>query len=169
MAVTGIDPDNQSVHRIDWVPLTVLAREMADLAAADGMPDVVIGVARGGLVPAVLVSHLLAVRDLRVIDVARTLSDDVDALKASPPRVRLTDSVGDLTELDVLLVDDVAGSGETIDAATDLVWAAGAARVRTAVCVVNEANWLQPRDPAEVLTYIGRRLAGWVSFSWETT
>jgi uncharacterized protein len=48
-----------------------------------------------------------------------------------------------------------------------LVRAGGPAAVRTAACVVNQANWRDHGDPHQVLTYIGVTVDRWVIFPWE--
>ncbi|MGH3811023.1 MAG: phosphoribosyltransferase [Pseudonocardiaceae bacterium] len=154
---------------LDWADLVEVTGLLSRLVAADGVPDVVVGILRGGLVPAVLVAHTLGLRDVRGIDVTHTAMEGVDADKMPHPAVRNPASLGDLTGLDTLVVDDVAGSGASVAATTELVRAAGAAKIRTAVCVVNEINWFRNTDgdPGAVLTYIGRRCQGWVVFPWE--
>ncbi len=139
------------------------------LAGPDGSPDVVVGLLRGGMVPAVLLAHALRLRDVRAIDVTHTASESVNAAKTLRPTVRNPRSLGNLRGLDVLVVDDVVGKGDTIAMATDLVRSARASRVRTAVCAVNELNWFATKDhdPSEVLNYIAVRCRGWVIFPWE--
>lgn len=154
---------------LDWPALSALVDGLADAVSADGPPDVVVGVLRGGMVPAVLLAHALGLRDVRAVDVTHTAFEGVDAAKTPRPTVRNAHSLGDLHGLDVLIVDDVAGKGETIATAADLARAAGAGSVRTAVPVVNEANWFPARadDPGTALTYIAARVRGWVIFPWE--
>lgn len=154
---------------LNWLALAGLADRLAGAVAADGSPDVVVGVLRGGMVPAVLVAHALGLRDVRAVDVTHTAFEGVNATKTLRPTVRNPRSLGDLHGLDVLVVDDVAGKGDTIATAADLARAARAGRVRTAVCAVNEANWFTTRgdDPSEALNYIGARCRGWVTFPWE--
>jgi uncharacterized protein len=125
---------------LDWPALTTLVDRLADAVTAGGPPDVVVGVLRGGMVPAVLLAHALALRDVRAVDVTHTAFEGIDATKTLRPTVRNARSLGDLRGLDVLVVDDVAGKGDTIATVADLTRAARAGRVRTAVCMVNEAN-----------------------------
>lgn len=153
---------------LDWPAVTGAVARIAGTARADGIPDVVVGVLRGGVVPAVLIAHLLGVRTVRAVEVVHTVGDGIDAAKTTQPTVVNAASLGDLGGSDVLVADDIAGSGDTLVATVDLVKAAGAARVRTAVCVVNAANWLRPQRPEQALTYLGVTVEGWVIFPWET-
>jgi hypoxanthine phosphoribosyltransferase len=159
----GVSPE------LGWQRITAITDRLGGLVADDGLPDVVVGVLQGGMIPAVLLAHAAGLRAVRALDVTHTAADGRDAAKTERPRVRNVGSLGDLRGRDVLVVDDVAGSGDTLAAAVDLVAGAGAGRVRTLVCVVNETNWRAAgnRDPGEVLTYLGGCCQGWVSFPWE--
>lgn len=155
---------------LTWEQLTQITSRLAHAAHADTAPATVVGVLRGGMIPAVHIAHLLGVRDVRALDVTHTLGEGINAAKAPSPVLRNAVSVGDLTRCDVLLVDDIAGSGETLAASHRLLQAAGAARIRTAACAVNEINWRRAsdRDPGGAITYVGASYQGWVVFPWET-
>ena len=155
---------------LDWAEITQITERLARAVGADAHPDTVVGILRGGMIPAVRLAHVLKLRDVRALDVTHTVADGIDAAKTPHPVLRNAASLGDLTGLDVLLVDDVAGTGETMAASRVLLQAAGAARVRTAACVLNEINWRPSSgcDPGGALTYIGASCRGWVVFPWET-
>ena len=157
-----------------WPDMTAITARLAGAIESDARPDVVVGVLRGGMVPAIQLAHLLELRSVRALDFTHTCADGVNAAKALRPMLRNPGSLGDLNGMDVLLVDDVAGTGETIMASRRLLNTVGAARVRTAVCVLNEANWQRHSGqdsgglhPEDVLTYVGAVYHGWVVFPWE--
>jgi hypoxanthine phosphoribosyltransferase len=130
----------------------------------------VVGILRGGIVPAVLLAHQLGVRDVRGIEVTRTLTDGPNGAKSPLPQVTNPASLGGLpAAADVLLVDDVAGSGDTVDTAAAMLSRATAGRVRRAVVVVNIINWNNANTvaPHHIQDYIGTTCAGWVRFPWE--
>lgn len=155
---------------LSWEQLCRTVTHLCELVSRDQQPDVVVGILRGGMIPAVLIAHGLGSRSLRAVDITHTTDDSVNAAKTDKPLVRNPDTLGNLTGLDVLIIDDVAGTGDTIAAAETLVRHAGAARVRTLACVVNQRNWRAARSgkPDEALTYIGMIVEGWVIFPWET-
>jgi hypoxanthine phosphoribosyltransferase len=150
-----------------WHDLAATVGETAVKVRADGIPDVVVGILRGGAVPAIVFAHALSVRTVRAVEVMHTISDIPNAAKTEAPQVSNPASLGDLAGCDVLVVDDIAGSGDTMAYTAQLVAAAGATRVRTAVCIVNAANWRRPQSPEQALTYIGATVEGWVIFPWE--
>ncbi|MGH3916111.1 MAG: phosphoribosyltransferase [Pseudonocardiaceae bacterium] len=154
---------------LTWTELDYHVAALAERIRQDGVPQVVIGILRGGMVPAVLLAHRLGVRDVRGIEVIRTLTDGPNGPKASHPQVTNPASLGTLpAEADVLIIDDVAGSGATLHTAAALL-SDSAGRVRRAVVVVNIINWnnANPATPQEVQDYVGTTCAGWVCFPWE--
>jgi uncharacterized protein len=152
---------------LSWSDLGATVEGIAGRVRVGGVPDVLVGVLRGGIIPAVLLAHAFGVRSVRAVEVVHTATDDVDASKIPFPVVSNGASLGDLAGRDVLVVDDIAGTGDTIVHTVDVVHATGASRVRTAVCVVNAANWQRAQRPDETLTYVGATVQGWVIFPWE--
>jgi hypoxanthine phosphoribosyltransferase len=150
---------------LSWDDIGSACAQLAEEVAAGSAPDVVVGIARGGLVPAVMVAHLLGLRDLRHVSLTRTAGDQINAPKRPVATACGPGSLGDLRGRSVLIIDDVAGSGETIGAAAALVWSLSPAHLRTAVCVVNDGNWRGGQLP----DHVAIRSRRWVVFPWECT
>ncbi|MGW2654377.1 phosphoribosyltransferase [Streptomyces sp. NPDC001478] len=157
------------IRHLDWVEVQGQAARIADAARAAGAPHTVVAVVRGGMAPALLLAHQLGVRDVRVLEVTHTIDDSTNAAKSCEPTVRNPASLGAVDGLDVLVVDDVAGTGQALASAVRIVEQAGAARVRSAVLVVNEANWTGTKPPEATVTWIGETVRGWVVFPWEAS
>ncbi|MGB3444888.1 MAG: phosphoribosyltransferase family protein [Actinophytocola sp.] len=154
---------------LNWDQVDEYISTLADIIRHDGVPQTIIGILRGGMVPAVLLAHQLAVRDVRGIEVTRTLTEQPNGEKAARPQIVNPVSVGVLDiNADVLLVDDVAGSGATFDTSAALI-SHRVARVRRVALVVNTVNWERSKlvAPQQTLDYIGTTCAGWVHFPWE--
>ena len=165
--VTSVAADTPAVV-LPWELITDIGNKLAQAVRTDGMPDIIVGILRGGMIPAVRLAHALGLREIRALDVRHTIGDGVAAAKAFRPIARNIASLGDLTGLHVLLIDDVAGTGQTMQTCRRLTAEAGAETIRTATCVLNKANW--PRsggDVRETFTYIGATYQKWVVFPWE--
>ncbi|WP_017545484.1 phosphoribosyltransferase [Nocardiopsis prasina] len=163
---TRTDQDRAVVH-LTWHRIGEMVDHIAEQVRSDGAPRVVVAVLRGGATPAVWLSHRLRLRDVRTVEVTHTADDSRHAAKTPEPVAVNPGSLGDLTGQDVLVVDDVAGTGHTLAATVRLVSQAGAARVRTAVCAVNNDNWVGSAPAEATITYIGENTRGWVVFPWE--
>lgn len=110
---------------VDWNMFVGLCKGLA-LAVEAYNPDVIVGVARGGLYPATQLSHLLQT-DLMLVQLSRRVKDEV--VHASPIwQVK----PGDLHGKRVLVVDEIADTGETLALVAAECQTAGAAEVRTA-------------------------------------
>jgi hypothetical protein len=156
-------------YELTWGDIRRGVRHLASAVERDGPPDILIGIVRGGWVPAAMLAHTLKVRDVRAVEITHTTADVIAAAKSPEPVVINPASLGELSGADVLIVDDVAGSGMTVATGYELVRARGARRIRTAVCVVNEENWSTAHDPGdgEGPNYVVWRRPGWVVFPWE--
>ena len=101
------------------------------LAALELPPvDLVVGIGRGGVVPAALAAQRLG-RDLRVLPVRYR----DDAHQPERPEPLVTPPHFDVVGKRVLLVDDVARTGATLRAAAQVL--AGAAAIHTLVVAGN--------------------------------
>jgi len=126
--------------------------------------DVVAGIARSGLVPAVILAHRLGIRDFSVLDIKRTESDDIHARKVSPSLIGVFNE--ELIDgRDVLLVDDIVGEGLTMRAARETLQSRARA-VSTCTLVVNRANFKGERLD-ELVDHFGCIAYSWVRFPWE--
>ncbi len=120
---------HQGVRELGWAAFGEMARDLADRIASTFQPDVVLGVAKGG----VFVGGALAVSLRAEFFPVRMEKRSRDRSGKAP------DSFADLPDLRgkrVLVVDDVAATGRTIEKARALARRAGAREVQAAVLVV---------------------------------
>lgn len=134
----------RGVEPISWERFEALVRQLA-LQVEKEDPQIILGVARGGLFPATLLSLLLR-RELYPVRLTRRLNDAV--VRRTPTwLVRPPDKVRGRR---VLIVDEIADSGQTIAMAAEEVRRMGAAHVRTAVLYAH--TWAAPRPDYVALT-----------------
>jgi hypoxanthine phosphoribosyltransferase len=120
---------HQGVRELGWAAFGEMARDLADRIADRFQPDVVLGIAKGG----VFVGGALAVSLRAEFFPVRVEKRSRDRAAGAP------DARADLPDLRgkrVLVVDDVAASGKTLEKARALARKAGAREVQAAVLVV---------------------------------
>lgn len=104
--------------------------------------DIIVAVARGGLVPAAILSGILNL-ELRALWLQMYEDGHMPPKKHDNPKL-LQPFTHALEGKKVLLVDDFSHTGETLEKATELLLAKGAAEVKTLVVAGKDA--LFPSD-----------------------
>jgi hypoxanthine phosphoribosyltransferase len=160
--------EKRTIHSLSWEEFDQLIASLIEHIRADGCPDIIVGLQRGGLVPAVLLSHQLEVPGFLTFPVRTTTSDAVYASKHVPV-VLPNDLSTQIGGKDILVVDDVVGSGATLRMVLSLLCRYAPARLRSVIPILNREHWnpVNGQEPAAVITYIGKELCGWVVFPWE--
>jgi len=115
-----------AVRELTWIEFGTVARDLANRIAARFQPDVILGVARGGIfVGGALAAPMRA--DFLPVRVEKRSRD-----KRTVPTFRVPEAKGK----NVLVVDDVTNSGDTLAKATALAKRSGAREVQSAALVV---------------------------------
>ncbi|AEH25143.1 phosphoribosyltransferase [Pyrococcus yayanosii] len=145
---------------MDKVYLTWWQVDRAIFALAEKLreyrPDVIVGVARGGLIPAVRLSHILNDVPLKVIDVKFYKGIDE---RAEKPVITIPIH-GDLKGKKVVIVDDVSDTGKTLEVVIDEVKKLGAKDVKVACLAMKPWTSVVP-------DYYVFRTDKWIVFPWE--
>jgi hypoxanthine phosphoribosyltransferase len=130
-----------------------LAREILDSGFA---PEVVVAIARGGLLPAGAISYGLGAKNCGAINVEfyTGIGTVLDAPEVLPPALDMEYLHGRR----VLLVDDVADSGRTLALAVELLRDKGA-DVRSVTIYTKPTTIVQP-------DYVWKDTALWIDFPW---
>ncbi|MFI5235458.1 MAG: phosphoribosyltransferase [Gemmatimonadales bacterium] len=114
----------RGVLEVDWPFFGEICRALALKVAADFDPEVVLGIARAGVIPGVVVASILQ-RDFASMTVTRRNAGAEPVLVAGPPAT--------IKGRRVLLVDETCDTGSTMKLALDEVKALRPKEVRTAV------------------------------------
>ncbi|MBB3115185.1 phosphoribosyltransferase [Corynebacterium bovis] len=131
-------------------------RELAQTVIDDYRPDVVLSIARGGLLIGGALGYALGIKNVSVINVE--FYTDVDQRLEQPVMLPPTPEAVDLTGMKVLIADDVADTGGTLRLVQEYC-AAHVAESRTAVIY---------EKPHSVITpdYSWRTTDRWIDFPW---
>jgi hypoxanthine phosphoribosyltransferase len=126
----------QGIRNLTWDDFASLGAQLAEQIQRLGV-DVIVGVARAGLFPAVLVACSLR-KEMFPVRITRRLDDEV--VYADP--VWRTPLTADLSGKVVAVVDEIADTGQTLNLVADAARQRGAALVKTA-CLVSH-TWAEP-------------------------
>ena len=131
-------------------------RELAQTVIDDYRPDVVLSIARGGLLIGGALGYALGIKNVSVINVE--FYTDVDQRLEQPVMLPPTPEAVDLTGMKVLIADDVADTGGTLRLVQEYC-AAHVAESRTAVIY---------EKPHSVITpdYSWRTTDRWIDCPW---
>ena len=136
---------------------TMLLSQAEKIRQSGFKPDVIVGITRGGWVPARVLSDLLGIPDLVTVRVEFYLS--VAETRNEPV---LTQAVSaSVTGKKALIVDDVADTGKSLQLAREHVLQQGATEVRIATVYRKPWSVIKP-------DYYETETSGWVVFPWET-
>jgi uncharacterized protein len=117
----------RAMREIGWAAFGEVARGLAALIAEKFRPDVVVGVAKGGVFVGGALAAVLGA-DFQPVRIEKRRRDEANAAPIA--------ELPDLTGKKVLVVDEVAATGATLAKARALARKAGARDVKTAVLVV---------------------------------
>jgi len=126
--------------------------------------DAIVGISRSGLIPAVMLSHLLDVRNFSILDIKRTDSNAINSKKSEPHYQGLFNDLY-VKNKNILLVDDIVGAGETMKLAREILNPL-VQTLKAATLVVNESN-LKDCTVFDIVDYCGAIIHGWAIFPWE--
>jgi len=144
-------------ERMTWGDLGTGARELAAQIAADGYaPDIVLGIARGGLLVGGALSYSLDVKNTFTMNVE--FYTGIDERLPVPMLLPPVPSLVDLHTERVLIADDVADTGQTLLLVKDFL-AGKVGEVRVAVL------YEKPRSVVNC-EYVWRRTDRWIDFHW---
>jgi hypoxanthine phosphoribosyltransferase len=134
-------------------------RQLAQAVADDGYsPDMILSIARGGLLVGGALGYALGVKNVFVMNIEfyTGVDERLDLPVVLPP----TPDAVDLTGAKVLVADDVADTGATLQLVREFC-TGHVADVRSAV-IYEKSRTLVRSD------YVWKRTDAWINFPWST-
>jgi hypoxanthine phosphoribosyltransferase len=144
---------------LDWAGYGTAVRELATQIADDGYrADIILGIARGGLIPAGSLGYALSIKNTYVMNVEyyTGVEETLEVPEILPPVPALID----LDDADILIVDDVADSGHTLAKVHEFV-TGKVKEVRTAVLYEKSRSVIK-------CDYVWKRTDLWINFPWSS-
>lgn len=144
---------------LSWQEIEAMVQKLAaEIKAAGFVPDRLIGITVGGLIPLALLAQEMDIRNVSTVS-----ASSYKGKEQGPLRITNLPEV-DLSGQKVLLVDEIADSGETLRQVSEALRNKCQANdLKTATLVLNEATCkFQPDFSA--FSFPGD---SWVAFPWE--
>lgn len=144
---------------LTWASFGDASQELARVIADDGFrPDIILAIARGGMFVAGALGYALSVKNLHLMNVE--FYNGVGSTLDMPVMLPPVPSAVDFSEKRVLIADDVADTGKTLELVRGFV-TDHVAEVRSAV-VYEKPGSLVKCD------YVWKRTTAWINFPWST-
>ncbi|MEA5054320.1 MAG: phosphoribosyltransferase [Propionicimonas sp.] len=142
---------------LTWDGFGVAARELARQVVDSGYrPDQILSITRGGMLPAGTISYAMGIKNLHIINVE--FYTGVDERLPMPVFLPPVPASVHLSGQKVLIIDDVADTGETLRLVRDFA-AEHVAETRTAVLYEKSQSVVK-------CDYVWKRTDEWISFPW---
>ena len=132
--MTSYDHRHTGVTEITWARFGELCQELA-LAVAPYDPEVVVGIAKGGVLPGAVLASMLR-REFYPVRLSRRHDDRI--VRDQP--VFLSPMPEAVAGKRVLLVDEISATGETLRLASEEALRLGAKEVRTATLFIHGSS-----------------------------
>lgn len=151
-----VDGDREE---LDYAGFGVATRQLCQQVVDSGYePDWIVAIARGGLLIGGAVAYALSCKNIGVVNVEfyTDVEERLDVPVMLPPALNLAD----LADTKLLIVDDVADTGETLKLVVD-----------TCNPVVAEIRSLVLYEkPRSIISadYVWRHTDQWINFPWST-
>jgi len=151
---------SESVREVlTWDAFGAASRELAKQVVDAGFqPDLIMSITRGGMIPAGAMSYAMGIKNLHIINVE--FYTGVDTRLPLPVLLPPVPAAVDLSAKKVLIIDDVADTGETLRMVRDFC-AEHVAETRTAVLYEKSQSVVK-------CDYVWKRTDEWISFPWSS-
>lgn len=149
--------------QISWDSYQNLAKKIVEqLEQENYRPDLIVGIARGGLPPMVTISSYYKIRQVGVVFMQKTATDKEFSSMLPEAICHGYGIPFDVTDKNVLVTDNIVQSGQTLRGALKLVQELGAKSVRSvSICKHKETYEFSHLAPMEVES------DDWVVFPWD--
>ena len=143
---------------LTWADFGTSVRDLAQMVADDFEPEMVLSIARGGLLIGGALGYALSVKNVYTMNVEfyTGVDERLEVPRILPPAPDFVD----LHDARILIADDVADTGHTLRS-VERFSEGKVAEVRTAVLYEKSHSVVQ-------CDYVWRRTDLWINFPWST-
>lgn len=146
-------------EELDYATFGSAARELCQQVVDSGFdPDWIVAIARGGLVIGGAVAYALSLKNIGVVNVE--FYTDIDERLEVPVMLPPALDLADLTNAKLLIVDDVANTGETLKLVVDTC--------RPVVAEIRSLVLYEKPHTVFSADYVWRYTDQWINFPWSS-
>ncbi len=139
-----------------WDQIYVMLLKQAERICSSFKPDIIVGICRGGWIPARILSDLLNNSNLASIK-----SESYTGVGTASHQPVITQRLSTcVTGKKVLLVDEIADSGYSLKLLIDYIFGQGALEVKTATLYYKLVSAVKP-------DYFEKETSSWIIFPWD--
>ena len=165
----GTEADPAERETLTWEGFGEASRELTRSIVESGwIPDLIVAVARGGLLPAGAISYAMGVKAIGTMNVEfyTGIGETLTEPRLLPPLMDVSAIFGKR----VLVVDDVADSGRTLKMVMDLIARHGLSLDGETAVAVDARCAVIYEKPRSVISpdYVWRVTDRWINFPWST-
>ncbi|WP_265448120.1 phosphoribosyltransferase [Flexivirga meconopsidis] len=144
---------------LTWEMFGDASRELAQAIADDGyQPDLIMSIARGGLIPAGAISYALGIKNVHVMNVE--FYTGIDERLPMPVMLPPVPQPVDLSGATVLVIDDVADTGGTLELVKQ--FCEGHVQETRCAVIYEKSRSVVKSD------YVWKRTDEWIDFPWSS-
>jgi len=154
---TEQNQNNLKIETPSWNQIHVFLVQLAEKIKESGFnPDIIVGVARGGWIPARIMSDML--ENHKLANISAEFYVNIGKTKQQPVITQPISTT--VKNMKVLVVDDLADSGESLKRVTDHLEKQGAQEIKIATIYYKPWSTIVPH-------YFEKQTRNWIVFPWE--
>jgi hypoxanthine phosphoribosyltransferase len=148
-----------SLESIDWDKFYELVSKLAENVRENYKVDAIVGIARSGAIPAAILAKIFNINKFYTVRVSFYDEEKPPVRIFREPKI-LNSNLGNLSGMNVLIVDDFIHTGSTLEVVKKESRLRGAKEVRAAIVAVREDVKTKPE-------YYAMIFSGCVLFPWD--
>lgn len=147
---------------LSWNHVELAAKKILEQMKHDAfVPDIIISIARSGLIPASLISYALGNKELYVIKVDFSKNQQISFRQDLREKPKISQEISkDVEGLKILVVDEMVVSGETLKLVSSYLEIKNPAVAKYAVLYKQPWSQFEP-------DYFGEEVREWPVFPWK--
>lgn len=152
------------VTKLNWADIEDCCIKLCNKIQVSGYNvETVICVQRGGCIPGVIISHLLNVKEFYAVGIRTTTSEAIKSIRYKQPILHIPDTLKNIERKNVLIVDDVTNTGNTLKYAKREIL-----KYNPNQCLTAALIWDGDNSEECLADLYAQYSPFWVVFPWET-